>query len=157
MIITNVNVNLVNNTSSLEVIINNEGNPRKLETRIAILGPDNHKEIVDLANTLDWSNTQDGKTYHIENGLLVETPDSPGPSYNYDYSTFTWKDSRTIDEVWESIKVKRNELLKLSDWTQMPDVAIATKTEWAIYRQALRDITNQLDPYNIVWPMPPGG
>ena len=157
MTIYNVVVNFVNNTSSLNIIVNNEGNPRKLEIKIDTLGPDNSKEIVDLANSLDWSNTKEGKTYHVENGLLVETPDSPGPTYNYDYSTFTWKDSRTADKVWESVKLKRNELLKLSDWTQMPDVAIATKTNWAIYRQALRDITTQADPYNIVWPVPPGG
>lgn len=157
MIITNVNVNLVNNTSSLEVIVNNEGNPRKLEIKIDTLGTDNHKEIVDLALTLDWSTTQDGKTYHVENGLLVETPESPGPTYTYDYSTFTWKDSRTIDKVWESVKLKRSELLGLSDWTQMPDVILINKEAWATYRQALRDITSQADPYNIVWPTPPGG
>lgn len=157
MIITNVNVNLVNSTSSLEVLIDNKGNPRKLEIKIGTVGPDNHKEIVDLALTLDWSLTQDDKTYHVENGLLVETPRSPGDTYTYDYSTFTWKDSRTLDKVWESVKLKRVELLSLSDWTQMPDVAIATKTNWATYRQALRDITNQSDPYNIVWPVPPGG
>jgi hypothetical protein len=37
----------------------------------------------------------------------------------------------------------------------MPDVNISTKESWAIYRQALRDITNQADPFNITWPTPP--
>lgn len=28
--------------------------------------------------------------------------------------------------------------------------------QWASYRQALRDITTQSDPFNIQWPVPPG-
>ena len=42
------------------------------------------------------------------------------------------------------IRNKRNELLKESDWTQLPDVNIS-KEEWATYRQALRDITISLE------------
>jgi hypothetical protein len=30
-----------------------------------------------------------------------------------------------------------------------------TKEVWAAYRQALRDVTLQPDPFNIVWPTPP--
>lgn len=75
--------------------------------------------------------------------------------------TFNWVDPRTETQRYNdakySIKFERNILLANSDWTQMPDVAIANKTEWAAYRQALRDITTQADPFNIVWPTPPGG
>lgn len=42
------------------------------------------------------------------------------------------------------IRNKRNELLKESDWTQLPDVNIS-KEEWVTYRQALRDITISLE------------
>lgn len=53
-------------------------------------------------------------------------------------------------------KTKRNRLLSETDWTQMPDVTLATKTAWATYRQALRDITEQSGyPTNIIWPTPP--
>lgn len=52
----------------------------------------------------------------------------------------------------------RNRLLTQSDWTQLPDAPISTekKTEWATYRQALRDITeNQGFPvYHVFPPMP---
>ena len=47
-------------------------------------------------------------------------------------------------------------LLAQSDWTQLPDVHLATKETWAIYRQALRDVPEQSDPFNIVWPVAPG-
>jgi hypothetical protein len=59
------------------------------------------------------------------------------------------------DTVWPSIRAQRDALLDKTDWTQMPDVAMSTKQAWAQYRQALRDITQQQDPHNIVWPTPP--
>ena len=56
---------------------------------------------------------------------------------------------------WAKVRSQRDQLLSACDWTQLPDVSIPTKTDWAAYRQALRDITDQTDPYNIVWPMQP--
>lgn len=50
---------------------------------------------------------------------------------------------------------QRNLLLRLSDWTQLPD-SPANSQEWAVYRQALRDITLQEGfPSNIEWPQEP--
>lgn len=55
----------------------------------------------------------------------------------------------------------RNDLLQESDWTQMPDSPLsdAKKTEWASYRQALRDLpssyTNSDTIADIVWPTQP--
>ena len=56
---------------------------------------------------------------------------------------------------WAKVRSQRDALLSSCDWTQLPDVNIADKTEWAAYRQQLRDITDQTDPYNIVWPNDP--
>lgn len=56
-----------------------------------------------------------------------------------------------IDTQWSAIRSARNELLKDSDWTQLSDSPV-DKTVWATYRQALRDITTQPDPFNISWP-----
>ena len=55
----------------------------------------------------------------------------------------------------------RDDLLQESDWTQMPDSPLsdAKKTEWASYRQALRDLpssyTNSDTIADIVWPTQP--
>jgi len=47
-------------------------------------------------------------------------------------------------------------LLLQSDWTQLPDVPIETKSAWEIYRQQLRDITNQSGfPYEVQFPEMP--
>ena len=113
----------------------------------------------DIANakalSLDWSDTKSDTYYHLENEVLTETPAQPGPTYEFDYTTNTWKDARTSDDMWKEIRLNRTILLKESDWTHMSDVSISTKEAWTTYRQALRDITNQADPFNITWPTPP--
>lgn len=42
----------------------------------------------------------------------------------------------------ENPRLRRNQLLTDSDWTQMPDNALSdsVKGQWASYRQALRDV-----------------
>lgn len=61
----------------------------------------------------------------------------------------------------EATKVKvgvRNDLLQQSDWTQLPDSPLSTaqKQEFVVYRQALRDITEQDQfPWNVTWPVNP--
>jgi|688.fasta_scaffold10597_16 hypothetical protein len=55
---------------------------------------------------------------------------------------------------WAFIRGDRNRRLSTCDWTQLPD-ASADAATWAIYRQELRDITTQSDPFNIVWPVVP--
>jgi hypothetical protein len=55
---------------------------------------------------------------------------------------------------WTVVRAERNKLLADCDWTQLPDAA-ADAAAWAVYRQALRDITDQSDPFNIQWPTTP--
>jgi hypothetical protein len=61
------------------------------------------------------------------------------------------------DRQWEDIRVMRNQYLSQCDWTQLPDSPLTTeqKTAWATYRQDLRDVTLQTDPFNITWPTKP--
>jgi hypothetical protein len=93
--------------------------------------------------------------YYVENGVLVKIPPYPNQYSVFDYTTKQWVDTRTNDTQWALVRDERNQKLQASDWTQMPDVTIPNKTEWATYRQALRDVTNQPDPFSIVWPTPP--
>lgn len=56
----------------------------------------------------------------------------------------------------ERIKQKRNKLLLESDWTQLPDVDLTSKTimEHRVYRQELRDLDiSDLD--NVIFPKEP--
>jgi hypothetical protein len=59
-----------------------------------------------------------------------------------------------VQGQWAAIRKERNAKLAACDWTQLAD-APADALQWAVYRQALRDITVQDDPFNIVWPAEP--
>ena len=60
-----------------------------------------------------------------------------------------------IEVKWEEVRQLRNELLNECDWTQLSDIPTETKAIWTEYRQSLRDITNQTNPFDIVWPVKP--
>ena len=60
-----------------------------------------------------------------------------------------------IEDKWVEIRDIRNQLLLECDWTQLSDVPTETKNMWSTYRQELRDITNQSNPFNINWPVKP--
>jgi hypothetical protein len=55
---------------------------------------------------------------------------------------------------WKDIRALRSKMLSECDWTQISDSPV-NDSDWHPYRQALRDITLQPDPFNIVWPEPP--
>jgi hypothetical protein len=56
-----------------------------------------------------------------------------------------------VDEQWAIVRAERNAKLLASDWTQVLDAPVDAAA-WAEYRQALRDITEQADPFAIMWP-----
>lgn len=59
---------------------------------------------------------------------------------------------------WTALRNERNRRLSASDWTQLPDVKLTEtqKEAWAVYRQALRDITAELEePSGVAWPSEP--
>lgn len=62
-----------------------------------------------------------------------------------------------IATEWASVRMHKKYLLEESDWSQLPDVNLTEfqRSEWVEYRQAVRDVTNQPDPFNIDWPVPP--
>lgn len=66
---------------------------------------------------------------------------------------------RAIRDMWALTRVQRNELLQESDFTQLADAPMtpAKQAEWAAFRQVLRDMTTQADPFNLVWPISPAG
>lgn len=71
----------------------------------------------------------------------------------------------SVDEkVRRWILGPRDNRLMMTDWTQLTDAPISAeeKSQWAQYRQALRDLTKTLNlaalkgPEQIQWPTPPG-
>jgi hypothetical protein len=61
------------------------------------------------------------------------------------------------DDDWESIRLKRNYLLKSTDWVMTPGSTI-NPAAWAEYRQFLRDLPQRyegIEPSEVVWPAKP--
>ena len=86
----------------------------------------------------------------------------PNAGFQFNVNSKTWVDVRTeqqkYDEAAQPIIQTRNQLLSISDWTQIPNNPLTTdqQTAWATYRQELRDITAQSGyPFNVIWPTPP--
>lgn len=82
----------------------------------------------------------DPTQWQVQNGQLVPTPQSV-----------------LTANQWTVVKYKRDSLLSETDWhvTKAVETGQPINQDWANYRQQLRDITTQSDPFNIVWPTPP--
>jgi hypothetical protein len=84
----------------------------------------------------EWREARGNIRFRVINGAHTEVP----------YTT----DEETEKQL-QSIKIHRNSLLKQSDWVVLPHSPITGSKldEWITYRQALRDISNQIPPYTL--------
>ena len=74
-----------------------------------------------------------------------------GKAYSVKVETCTDDEkAANIASQWVTIREERNEKLGATDWRASSDLTISDA--WKNYRQALRDITTQSNPYNITWP-----
>lgn len=54
------------------------------------------------------------------------------------------------------VRSERDSLIRATDWTQLGDVPEETRQRYVGYRQALRDVPQQIGfPREINWPVPP--
>lgn len=61
----------------------------------------------------------------------------------------------SLEETAQIVRSERDSKLFMSDWTQVADAPVDQAT-WAVYRQALRDLPEQLGfPATVVWPTEP--
>ncbi len=93
--------------------------------------------------------------YYVSQEQPVLMPPQPNEYCVFNYTTKQWFDPRTNETQWRVVRTERNRRLQACDWTQLSDIPSETKALWEPYRQALRDITDQPDPFNIIWPTPP--
>ena len=105
--------------------------------------------VVDLLMSRDF----DESTQHLES---VDAYLEDGVAYTVRVVTNSDEfNAERIADQWSITREVRDNKLFTSDWTQLPDVSNVDKTAWATYRQQLRDITTQADPFNITWPSTP--
>ena len=83
--------------------------------------------------------------------IWVDCGDDVTTGWTYDGETFSPPAPPTIDDIrgW------RNMLIVESDWTQLSDSPLTAekKTEWATYRQELRDVPASYP--DVTWPTEP--
>lgn len=91
----------------------------------------------------------------------VAIPDGTdvGIGYSYSNGVFTPPPPTPVDPavLANDVRTERDRLLYQCDWTMLPDAPPeVVKADWEVYRQALRDVTNQPGfPENVVWPTAP--
>lgn len=93
---------------------------------------------------------------YILNGNIVNMPPKPKEESFFDYEKKQWVLDFSLQK--QLIKNQRDKFLYSCDWTQIPNNPLtpAKQEEWAVYRQQLRDITQQSGyPFNVIWPTQP--
>tara|TARA_R110000850_G_scaffold276796_1_gene420269 strand:- start:636 stop:1088 length:453 start_codon:yes stop_codon:yes gene_type:complete len=84
----------------------------------------------------------------LSNGEYIEV-------WNESNLTLSELDVKKASE-WGGINNRINLLLRECDWVMLSDSPYKSNLKpWEDYRQALRDVSKQLDPFNIIWPIKP--
>ena len=105
------------------------------------------------------TNVKRGQVVSIQFGLLSIPPDPA----NTDYQAYlAWLEEGNtplpvpVEEVtWDTIRAKRDQLIRDTDWTMIPGATV-DQSQWAAYRQILRDLPQTYDnPEDVVWPTQP--
>ena len=138
-----LNGSTITNTGSLDKLFPNTSFPKN--------GPNSKfftdNNVVELIETLSYTSPSQK--------LSTVTPyiDS-GKVYNVKVESTTSDEQTTlINKEWSQVRFSRNSKLSESDWRASSDLTMSN--DWKTYRQALRDITTQSDPFNITWPTAP--
>lgn len=80
--------------------------------------------------------------------------------WRFNMETLAWEmEPPSEEKLWARVRHQRDEMLAECDWVTVraQDTGQPVPQVWLDYRQALRDITRQADPENIVWPKKPEG
>ena len=93
----------------------------------------------------------------VQDGEVIDKGDAPGPMMRFDYGQKAWVQDDAL--AWWMVRQVRDEKLKSSDWTDtmsaIDRLGVERFNAWQQYRQALRDVPLQGDPYGVVWPQAP--
>ena len=89
--------------------------------------------------------------------IVEQTPIQSGSVYVQTYSVEDVDSDEVNESKWEYIRKKRDELLLETDWVVLPHSPITGSNleEWIQYRQDLRNITNEVNPFELNWPTKP--
>lgn len=103
-----------------------------------------------------------GRQFRL-NGARVDLAPSPAPFDGavWDFQRQAWTDPIGADvrrkAQWRNVRLERDARLLASDWVvvRAAESGQPVPGAWTTYRQALRDVTGQSDPFGIAWPVAP--
>lgn len=96
------------------------------------------------------------ETEPAENEVLIADKNQAGEWTLSIVSADAWNETLKTTQLGVVARARRNKLLADSDWTQGKDIPDSISAPWAVYRQALRDVTSQEGfPTTINWPQKP--
>ena len=99
--------------------------------------------------------------HKIVNGQQVELTADEIAARQAEEAAWLASQPSALEVAMKDLRAKRNKALADSDWTQLSDVGFnaAERTAWMNYRQALRDITNNIETaeqaQSVVFPTKP--
>ena len=110
-----------------------------------------------MYNVIVYNNTGKISTENKDEILVTTSQDIISNLMDWTYDPVNKNFFKGNDYKFRSARIKRDQLLIDSDYTQLSDSAHkGTKEEWKIYRQKLRDITKDVtDPDVIAFPEEP--
>ena len=98
-------------------------------------------------------------THYVNNNSLVAKTTKPSQYHVFNYTSKQWEADTARCLVL--LRRERDGLLAKCDWTQITDnqLSDSKKTEWATYRQQLRDLpssySNLSNLADVTWPTAP--
>ena len=133
--------------------VKNTGTIQKLfpNTSFSVAGPNadflTENNVVELVQTLTYTRPTQKLT-------TVDAYVDSGKVYTVKVESTTSDEQTDLtNQQWVNVRSERDLKLQETDWRASSDLTLSD--DWKTYRQALRDITTQSDPFNITWPTKP--
>ena len=133
--------------------VKNTGTIQKLfpNTSFSVAGPNadflTENNVVELVQTLTYTRPTQKLT-------TVDAYVDGGKVYTVKVESTTSDEQTDLtNQQWVNVRSERDLKLQDTDWRASSDLTLSD--DWKTYRQALRDVPTQSDPFNITWPTKP--
>ena len=120
-------------------------------TSFSVAGPNadflTANNVVELVQTLTYTRPTQKLT-------TVDAYVDSGKVYTVKVESTTSDEQTSLtNQQWVNVRYERDRKLQGTDWRASSDLTLSDA--WKTYRQALRDVPTQSDPFNITWPTEP--
>ena len=133
--------------------VKNTGTIQKLfpNTSFSVAGPNadflTENNVVELVQTLTYTRPTQKLT-------TVDAYVDSGKVYTVKVESTTSDEQTDLtNQQWVNVRSERDLKLQETDWRASSDLTLSDT--WKTYRQALRQVPTQSDPFNITWPTKP--